>query len=86
MKLNIFFLKEPQSSVRVIASLCSIPPTTARTIMTEYLLLKLHKVQFFQQSYEEDLNNRTEICQTLLLMLQNKGIKENFFAMKPDII
>ena len=36
---------EPQSSVRVVATACSIPPTTTHRIMTEYLSLKPYKVQ-----------------------------------------
>ena len=71
---------EPQSCVRVVATACSIPPTTAYRIMTEYLFLKPCKVQFVQQLYEEDLQDRIEMCKTLIPMLQNKDIQGNFFS------
>jgi hypothetical protein len=44
---------QPQSSVRAVATACSIPRATPHRIMTECLSLKLYKVQFFQQLYED---------------------------------
>jgi transposase len=35
---------EPQSSVRAVATNCSVPPTTAYRIMSEYLALEPFKV------------------------------------------
>ncbi|CAF3003342.1 unnamed protein product [Rotaria sp. Silwood2] len=70
---------EPQSSVRAVATACSIPPTTAHRIMREYLLLKPFKIQFVQQLYEEDLQDRVDRCKTLMPMLQDKTIQENIF-------
>ncbi len=72
---------EPQSSVRPVGTACSIPKTTAHPIMTEYLLMKPLKVQFVQQLYEEDLQNRIEICKTLVLMLEDINTQENFFFL-----
>lgn len=70
---------EPQSSVRTVATACSIPKTTAHRIMAEYLLMKPFKVQFVQQLYEEDLQDRIEMCKTLVPMLQDINIQENVF-------
>ena len=70
---------QPQSSVRAVATACSIPKTTAHRIMKEYLLLKPYKVQFVQQLYEEDLQDRIDMCKTLIPMLQDKNIEENIF-------
>ncbi|CAF3386881.1 unnamed protein product [Rotaria socialis] len=52
---------KPQSSVRSVATDCSIPPTATHRIMTEYLALKPYKAQFVQQLYEEDLQDRVEM-------------------------
>jgi hypothetical protein len=70
---------EPHPSVRVVATACSIPPTTAHRIMTEYLSLKPYKVQFVQELYEEDLQDRIEMCTILIPMLQDKNTQENLF-------
>ena len=35
---------EPQSSARAVATTCSIPPTTAYRLMSEYLGLKSFKI------------------------------------------
>jgi hypothetical protein len=50
--------------------------------MTEYLSLKPYKVQFAQELYEEDLQGRIEMCQTLIPMLQDKDTQENFFFFR----
>ena len=70
---------EPQLSVRFIATTCSIPRTTAHRIITEHLSLKRYKVQFVQELYEEDMQDRIEMCKTLIPMLENKQIQQNFF-------
>lgn len=70
---------EPQSSVRVVATACSIRPTTAHKIMTEYLSMKPYKMQFVQELHEEDLQDRVEMCKTLMPMLQEKDTQENLF-------
>ena len=66
---------KPQSSIRAIASTCSIPSTTSYRIMTEYLGLKLFKTQFV----EEDLQDRVDMCKTLIPMLQNKSTHKILF-------
>ena len=68
---------ERQSSVRAIATTCSIPPTTAYRIMTEYLGWKLFKMQFV----EEDLQDWVDTCKTLISMLQNKSTDENIIFL-----
>ena len=68
---------EPQSSVRSVAIVCSIPSTTAHRIMTEHLSLKPYKVQFVKQLYEEDLQDRVEMCKTLMPMLEDSHMQEN---------
>ncbi|CAF3566716.1 unnamed protein product [Rotaria sp. Silwood1] len=60
---------ELQLCVRAVGTACSIPRTTAHRIMTEYLSLKPYKVQFVQQIYEEDLQDRVDMCQTMISML-----------------
>ena len=45
--------------------------------MTDYLSLKPHKVYFAQKLYEEDFQDRVEMCRTLLPMLQDTEIQEN---------
>jgi hypothetical protein len=47
--------------------------------MTEYLSLKPYKVQFVQELYEEDLQDRIEMCTILIPMLQDKNTQENLF-------
>jgi hypothetical protein len=70
---------QPQSSVRTIATACSISTTTTYRIMTEYLSLKPFKGQFVQQLFEEDLQDRVEMCQILIPMLQDTEIQGNIF-------
>jgi hypothetical protein len=69
----------PQSSVRVVAQASSSPSTTVYRIMTEHLLLKPYKMQFLQQLYEEDFQDRVEMCEKLIPMLEDAGNKEKFF-------
>ena len=68
---------KPQSSIRAIASTCSIPSTTAYRITTKYLGLKLFRMQFV----EEDLQDRVDTCKTLIPMLQNKSTHENIIFL-----
>ena len=70
---------EAQSSVRSVATACAIPRTTAHRIMTEHLSLKPYKVQFVQELYEEDMQDRLEMCKTLIPMLEDKQIQQNLF-------
>ena len=70
---------DPQSSVRTVAAACSIPTTTAHRIMTEYLLLRPYKMHFVQQLYEEDLQDRVDMCETLIPMLADKNMQNNLF-------
>jgi hypothetical protein len=70
---------QPVSSVRSLAQACSIPRTTTHRIMTEYLLLKPYKVQFVQQLYEEDCQDRVEMCNILLPLLTDNNNKGNIF-------
>jgi len=37
------------------------------------------KLQFVQQLYEEDLQDRIDICETLIPMLENEKIGDNIF-------
>ena len=67
---------KPQSSIRAVATTCSIPSTTAYRIMTEYLGLKPFKMQFV----EEDFQDRVDTCKTLIPMLQGKSTQENIFS------
>jgi hypothetical protein len=71
--------KQPQSSVRTIATACSISKTITHRIVTEYLLLKPYKVEFVQQLFEEDLQDRVEMCKVLIPILQDNAIQENLF-------
>ena len=70
---------EPQSNVRSVATTCSISRTTAHRIMTEYLSLKPCKMQFVQELYEEDMQDRVEMCKTLIPMLEDNQIQQNLF-------
>ena len=70
---------EPQLNVRSVATACSIPRTTAHRIMTEHLSLKPYKVQFVQEIYEEDIQDRVEMCKTLIPMLEDNRIQQNLF-------
>ena len=78
-EVSNFCEAEPRSSVRTIAAACSIPKTTVHRIMTENLSLKPYKMHFVQQLYEEDLQDRVEMCNVLQPMLSNKDNEENFF-------
>ena len=69
---------EPISSVRGVATVCSIPQTTPYRIMTEYLSLKPSKIHFVQQTYDEDMQHRVEMCRTLILRLED-NVQENGF-------
>ncbi|CAF1953254.1 unnamed protein product [Rotaria magnacalcarata] len=70
-KVHDFIQDEPQSSVRTVVTACSIVLITAYRIMTENFSLKPYKVQFVQELYEEDLQDRVEMCETLIPMLEN---------------
>ena len=72
---------EAQSSIRSVAVACSIPRTTAHRIMTEHLSLKPYKVQFVQELYEEDMQDRVEMCKTLIPMLEDNQIQQNLFFL-----
>ncbi len=74
-----FIQNEPQSSVRAVATDCSVSRGTAHRIMRDYLGLKPYKAQFVQQLYEEDTQDRVDMCKTLIPMLQDKSIQENIF-------
>ena len=45
--------------------------------MTEHLSLKPYKVQFVQELYEEDMQDRVEMCITLIPMLEDNQIQQN---------
>ncbi|CAF3252739.1 unnamed protein product [Rotaria sp. Silwood2] len=47
--------------------------------MTEHLLLKPYTVQFVQQLYEEDCQDRAEMCNILLPLLTDHKNKKNVF-------
>ena len=66
---------KPQSSIRAVTTICSIPSTTAYRIMTEYLGLKLFKIQFV----EEDLQDRVDTRKTLTPMLQSRSTHKILF-------
>lgn len=67
----------PQCSVRTVAAVSSISRTTTHRIMTKQLSLKPYKVHFIQELHEEDLQDRVEMCKTLIPMLENVDIQEN---------
>ena len=67
------------SSVRTVVTACSIPRTTAHRTMTEYLPLKSYKAQFVQEIYEEDMQDQTEMCHTLIQILQDGNIQDDIF-------
>ncbi|CAF1680033.1 unnamed protein product, partial [Adineta ricciae] len=56
---------------------CSVSRGTAHRIMRDYLGLKPYKAQFVQQLYEEDTQDRVDMCKTLIPMLQDKINKHN---------
>ena len=72
---------EPQSSVRAVSTACSILAITAYRIMSESLGLKPFKMQFIQRLYEADLQDRVDMCKTLISRLQNKSTQENTFFL-----
>ena len=74
-EVRIVIQEKPQSSIRAIASTCSIPSTTAYRIMAEYLGLKLFKTQFV----EEYLQDRADTCKTLIPMLQSRSTHKILF-------
>ena len=70
---------ERRQSVRTVAAACAIPKTTMHRIMREHLLLKPYKGHFVQQLYEEDFQDRVDMCKTLEPMLLNDHNEENLF-------
>ena len=70
---------ERRQSVRTVAAAGAIPRTTVHRITREYLLLKPYKGHFVQQLYEEDFQDRVDMCETLEPMLLNDHNEENFF-------
>ena len=54
IEANNFLQTHPESNVRFVAEAFSLPQTTTYRIGTEHLLLKLYKMRFVQQLYEED--------------------------------
>ena len=70
---------QPQSSVRTVATVCSVSPATAHRTMTQHLSLKTDKMHFVQELYEEDLQNRVEMYKTLIPMLEDAQMQGNFF-------
>ena len=70
---------ERRQSVRTVPAACAIPKTTVHRIMREHLLLKPYKGYFVQQLYEEDFQDRVDICETLEPMLLNDHNEESFF-------
>ena len=77
---------EPQSNVRFVATACPIPRTTAHRIISEHLSLKPYKVQFVQELYEEDMQDRVEMCKTLIPMLEDNQIQQNLFFSEEAIL
>ena len=78
---------EPISSVRGVATACSIPQTIVYRIMTEYLSLKPYKTHFVQQIYDEDIHDRVEMCRTLISRLKDYNVQEDvFFQMRQRFI
>ena len=53
--------------------------STVHRIMREHLLLKTYKEHFVQQLYEEDFQDRVDMCETLEPMLFNEHNEESFF-------
>ena len=47
--------------------------------MTEHLSLKPYKVQFVQELYEEDMQDRVEMSKTLIPMLEDNQIQLKLF-------
>ena len=70
---------ERRQSVRRVAAVCTIPKTTVHRTMRDHLLLKPYKGHFVQQLYEEDFQDRVDMCETLEPMLLNDHNEENFF-------
>ena len=63
---------QQQTSIRTVAKDCSIFRTTAHRVMTEYLSLNPYKVQFAQKLDEGDFQDRVEMYQSLILMLETR--------------
>ena len=73
---------ESNSSVRGVATACSIPQTTTYRIMIEYLSLKAYQVQFVKKRiYDADTPGPMETCQTLIPILEDSNIQENVFSL-----
>ena len=70
---------ELRQSVQTVAAACAIPKITVHRIMREYLLLKPYKGHFVQQLYEQDFQDRVDMCKTLEPMLLNDHNEESFF-------
>ena len=70
---------ERRQSVRTVAAACATPKTTVHRIMREHLLLKPYKGHFVQQLYEEDFQDRVDMCETLEPMLLNGHNEDSFF-------
>ena len=70
---------EPCSSVRSVAIACAIPQTTTHRIMTGHLSLKPFKSQFVQKIYDEDMQDRVEMCRILIPMLEDNDTREDVF-------
>ncbi|CAF4486600.1 unnamed protein product [Rotaria sp. Silwood2] len=79
-EVSAVFESQPQSSVRSVARACSASRTTAHRIMTEHLSLKPYKAQFVQQLFEEDMQDRVEMCKTLTPMLEDNHIQQDLFS------
>ena len=74
-----FCRTESTTSVRAVVTAYSVPRTTTHRITTEYLSLKPYKAKFVQQIYEEDMQDRVEMCQTLIPMLEDNTTQDNVF-------
>ena len=72
---------ERRQSGRTVAAACAIPKSTVHRIMREHLLLKSYKRHFVQQLYEEDFQDRVNMCETLEQMLLNDHNEESFFFL-----
>ena len=70
---------ERRQSVRTVAAACAFPKSTVHRVMREHLLLKPYKGHFVQQLYEEDFQDRADMCETLEPMLLNDHNEESFF-------
>ena len=50
--------------------------------MTEYLSLKPYKAHLIQQIYGEDMQDRVELCRTLIPMLEGSNVQEDGFFFR----